>query len=292
MGTTVSISNESLSLTVCSLGAEMQTLVTSDGRSWLWNGDPASWSGRAPILFPIVGKARNDSVIINGTVFPMPLHGFAHCSEFAVVRAGRGICMHELRASAKTRQYFPFDFLLTVEHRLDGFSLIVTAQISNLDDVEMPFSFGFHPAFCWPLPGAEQEDHVIELDNAAEPEMVRHDKGLLLSARHPSPFREGKLKLGHEQFDDGPMIFPEGSGATLKYGVKDGPGLGLKFDNLPNLALWTKLRAPFICIEPWHGLAAELGGPDDIVARPSSMTLRSGHSAKFSYQVELPQSEF
>lgn len=222
----------------------------------------------------------------------MPLHGFAHSSEFALVVAEREMCIHQLRASPMTRQYFPFDFVLTVEHRLEGLSLVVTAQVSNLDALEMPFSFGFHPAFCWPLPGAEDKRHLVELANRAAPEMARQEKGLLLSARHASPFQDETLELGYEQFDGGPMIFPQGTGAGLRYGVADGPGLGFKFENLPNLALWTKLRAPFICIEPWHGLPADVGGSDDICARPSSMVLKPGDVAKFSYEAELPRGDF
>ena len=51
----ISLASEHLACTVDPLGAELQSLTGRDGRQWLWDGDPHYWSGRAPILFPIVG---------------------------------------------------------------------------------------------------------------------------------------------------------------------------------------------------------------------------------------------
>ena len=52
----VRIESDQLAVEVSSLGAEMQSLRTRDGRSWGWHGDPAFWAGRSPILFPIAVK--------------------------------------------------------------------------------------------------------------------------------------------------------------------------------------------------------------------------------------------
>ncbi len=54
------LQNEFLSLEVAPMGAEMQSLRTSAWDDFLWNGDATFWSGRAPVLFPIVGRAVDD----------------------------------------------------------------------------------------------------------------------------------------------------------------------------------------------------------------------------------------
>ena len=77
---TVRIANEHLSVEIAPLGAEMQSLVTSDGENWLWNGDAAFWTGRAPVLFPMVGRAPDDHVQIEGQRYPMSQHGCARRS--------------------------------------------------------------------------------------------------------------------------------------------------------------------------------------------------------------------
>jgi galactose mutarotase-like enzyme len=93
--------------------------------------------------------------------------------------------------------------------------------------------------------------------------------------------------LEHRYFENDAMIFPEGAGAGLTYGAEGGPRLHFSVDNLPNLALWTKPGAPFICIEPWHGTAPEIGASAEIAARPYSVTLAAKASARFGFSLEI-----
>lgn len=287
MPSTIRIGNQDLTVDVSSLGAEMQALTTSDGRSWLWTGDAAFWTGRSPILFPIVGKAPDDKIAIDGTVYPMAQHGFARRSEFVLAASTATMCRYELAASAATRAVYPFDFLLAVEHAVEGRALTVTAEVSNRDQKAMPFGLGFHPAFAWPLPDASGQSHTVTLDNQGEPRLVRLEGGLINPTPRPSPFDKGRLVLDHAMFEQDAMIFPEGAGEGLRYGVEGGPALRFRFENLPNLALWTKPGAPFLCVEPWHGTAAEAEAPSELSRRPYTSILASGSTARFAFTVEI-----
>ncbi|MCV9999868.1 aldose 1-epimerase family protein [Pararhizobium sp. YC-54] len=291
MPASVRIENEHLTVDISSLGAEMQAITSRDGRAWLWSGDATFWSGRSPILFPIVGKAPGDTVSIDGKTYPMAQHGFARRSEFSLAASTPAMCRYELAASEATRPVYPFEFSLAVEHRLDGHTLTVAAEVGNRDVKAMPFGIGFHPAFVWPLPGAAGQPHAVTLDNGAEPPLVRVQAGLLDSAVLPSPFQGGRLELDPAMFDADAMIFPEGAGTGLAYGAKGGPSLRFQFDNLPNLALWTKPGAPFLCIEPWHGMAARTGGSNALDERPYTVTLEPGATARFAFSVEIPSGE-
>ena len=282
------IRNAHLSVDISSLGAELQAIATADGRQWLWNGDPAWWSGRAPILFPIVGKAPGNTVTIEGQAYEMNQHGFARRSAFTVAAAAGDTCRFELEASEATRAVYPFAFRLALTYALDGATLTATAEIENRDTRPMPFGFGFHPAFAWPLPGADNRPHAITLDNGAEPALVRLQDGLIDPHRLPSPFSAGRLTLDPAMFEADAMIFPQGAGTGLTYAAEDGPALTFRFDNLPNLALWQKPGAPYICIEPWHGMAALRGGSDAIEERPSTSLLPPGETARFTYTVTFP----
>jgi galactose mutarotase-like enzyme len=282
------IANDHLTVEVSSLGSEMQSIISADGRNWLWNGDAAFWNGRSPILFPIVGKAPDNRLTIDGASCEMNQHGFARRSEFALAEASATSCRYELTASAATKAAYPFDFRLSLTHALDGTTLTVAAEVENLDDKPLPFGIGFHPAFVWPLPGAAGRPHTVTLDNGAEPALVRLENGLRLPQRLPSPFKQGHLVLDYAFFAEDAMIFPEGAGQGLVYGAEDGPSLKFRFENLPNLALWTKPGAPFLCVEPWHGTAAEIGMGDDIMARPYCIALPKGGTARFAFRVEIP----
>ncbi|MEH7881052.1 aldose 1-epimerase family protein [Rhizobium laguerreae] len=289
MPISIRIGNKDLTVDVSSFGAEMQALTSSDGRSWLWTGDAAFWTGRSPVLFPIVGKAPDDKVTIDGTVYPMVQHGFARRSEFVLAGSTETMCRFELVASDATRAAYPFDFQLAVVHAVEGRALTVTAEVTNRDQKAMPFGLGFHSAFAWPLPDASGRDHIVTLDNKGEPGLVRLQGGLINPAPLPSPFDGGRLVLDHAMFEQDAMIFPDGAGEGLSYGAEGGPTMQFHFENLPNLALWTKPGAPFLCVEPWHGMAAEAGGSSELSKRPSTTILAPGAMASFAFTVKIPE---
>lgn len=282
------ISSDHLTATIAPLGAELQSLTLADGRPLLWHGDPAFWAGRAPVLFPIVGRpAAGDRIAVNGHEAPMAQHGFARRSLFTRVQADARTCRHDLVASAETHAHYPCDFRLTVTHALDGPTLIVCAEVENLGAAPMPFGLGFHPAFRWPLPGCEGRPHHVVLDNGAAPAMARLEGGFLSAAHHPSPFQAGVLTLDPAQFAADAMIFPEGAGPGLCYRADRGPELRFRFDNLPNLALWSKPGAGFVCIEPWHGMAPRNADSAEIAARPFAVRLEAGGRMQFGYSVTV-----
>lgn len=285
MPTITRIANDVLSIEVSSLGAEMQAATTRDGTNWLWNGDAAFWTGRSPVLFPIVGKAPDDTLLIDGKAYSMAQHGFARRREFSLAAATETFCRYTLEATDETRASYPFDFRLSVEHSLDGATLTVVAEVENRGPDPMPFGCGFHPAFLWPLPGGEGKPHVVTLDNGAEPERQPLEAGLLSPAREASPFDNGRLVLAQGQFENDALVFPEDAGLGLTYAAEGGPALKFHFENLPNLALWTKPGAPFLCIEPWHGTAAEFGGSRELKDRPYTTVLSAGESRRFAFSV-------
>ncbi|MBB4952831.1 galactose mutarotase-like enzyme [Agrobacterium vitis] len=281
------LQNEHLTIEVSALGAELQSLTTQDGRSFLWNGDATFWGGRSPILFPIVGKAPDDRVMINGRSYPMAQHGIARRREFTLTTATETACCFTLTADDATKAVYPFDFSLLLDYQLSGASLTLTAQVSNRGDTAMPYGIGFHPAFLWPLPGADSRPHHIILDNGAEPALVRLKEGLLDETAHPSPFTAGQLTLDSSQYADDAMIFPQGAGSGLTYQAEGGPALHFSFENLPNLALWQKPGAPFICIEPWHGMAARNNGGAELIDRPYSVMLPPGETARYGLTITI-----
>ena len=46
------LSSSKLLVTISSLGADLHSLRTPDGREFLCQGDPSVWAARAPNLFP------------------------------------------------------------------------------------------------------------------------------------------------------------------------------------------------------------------------------------------------
>jgi len=263
----------------------MQYLRTASGDDLLWHGDGAFWSGRAPVLFPIVGRAVDDTVRAGGQTATMPQHGFARRSMFTLEEHSDTMCRHVLTDSKDSRAAYPFAFALRITHRLDGATLHVTAEVSNTGDAPMPFGLGFHPAFNWPLPHADDRPHHVTLAGGGSPDMrAITPEGLLRAEPLDGPFSQGDLEIAEHLFENGALVFPNGAD-TLRYGPKSGPSLAFKFHNLPDLALWRPTDAPFLCIEPWHGTASYVGDSPEIGERPNSIALPSKESVTFGYSV-------
>ncbi|KAA2313343.1 aldose 1-epimerase family protein [Pseudooceanicola sediminis] len=289
MPTETTITSPDLSVTLSDLGAELQSITTAAGDALLWHGDPAFWGGRAPILFPIVGRGPNDRIAVNGQEAAMRQHGFARHSTFQLVEVTPDRCVYALNDSAESRAVYPFAFRLTLTYHLIGPTLSVTAEVTNASETAMPFGLGFHPAFAWPLPGAGKAAHRITLANGAEPALARLVDGHLAPERSASPFDAGVLPLHPDLFDADALIFPGGAGDALSYRAPDSaaPALHFTFSNTPNLGIWSKPGAPFVCIEPWHGMAARTGDGPEIADRPHTTILAPGKTASFGYALRV-----
>src|SRR3954447_13717083 len=76
------IADGSISATIKRAGAELCSLKNAFQHELVWQAGPA-WPRHAPILFPIVGRLKNDALHVRGKSYPMKQHGFARDLDFA-----------------------------------------------------------------------------------------------------------------------------------------------------------------------------------------------------------------
>ena len=281
--TILKIGNRSLTVAVDPLGAELASIKTADGAEWLWQGDPHFWTGRAPILFPVVGRSPDETVSIGGRKFPMGNHGFARQSTFGVVEAGPETLRLRIVDSAQTRTSYPFAFVLDIVFALDGGVLINRGEVRNPGDAPMPLSFGFHPAFAWPLPGGEGATHFVTLADGEEPPTRRLGAKLILGRDdEPSVFSRGRFAPEPKDFERDAIILADVRSRTATFGVDGGPEIVVGWERLTSLGLWMKPGAKYLCIEPWQGLPPLVGGSDALEERPGIVWLEPGATRSFT----------
>jgi galactose mutarotase-like enzyme len=58
----VTLKNNKFTAVVTTHGAELIDFKDANGVSYIWSGDPAYWSGRNPLLFPIVGNLKDGKI--------------------------------------------------------------------------------------------------------------------------------------------------------------------------------------------------------------------------------------
>lgn len=253
------LKNEFITIGVNSLGAELVSLrKNNEDYEYMWSGDERYWTGRSPVLFPIVGSVHNEKTIIEGKEFQLKNHGFARRSEFELVEEAENKHIYELKYNDATMAMYPYKFVLRLIYLLEGTSVKITYEVKSVDDKPIYFQLGTHPGFMCPFDAAHQlTDYYLEFSQqetltryfASKQNLIIHDKqAQILTA-------DSILPLSAETFYDGALIFRDirSSSLTLKNRLNE-RFVCLSWENFPYLGVWQPKDAPFLCLEPWHGL--------------------------------------
>lgn len=247
------------------------------GRELLWHGDPAHWDRRAPLLFPVVGASAGGRVRIGHQHYPMPRHGFARDARFAIRERTADSVRLQLTETEASWTHYPFRFVLDVSAVLTGTALAMAVEVRNADTSDMPYAFGFHPAFPWPFDGGAPGDYAVVFEVPERPEVPEITADGLMAARtRPVPCDGARLPLDPALFREA-LCFLDAHSELVRFVAPSGAAIGLTVENMPHLALWTKPGAPFLSLEAWTGHADPEGFEGELFERPSIILLPSGH---------------
>jgi galactose mutarotase-like enzyme len=284
----IQIAGERLSAAIDPLGAELTWLRDAEGRELMTDADPAFWTGHAPILFPIVGRLNGDVLRIDGVEYPMKQHGFARRMAFAVTEHDATRATFRLTDNPDTRATYPFPFVLEVDFTIEVATLTMSARITNPGAAPLPASFGWHPAFAWPLPyGHLKEAHRVTFSTDEPEPLWEVADGLIVPARPPSPLEGRVLSLDDSLFEHDALIWDPVRSDRVSYGAPHGPALDVVFPDTPQLGIWTKPGARFLCIEPWHGHADPQGFTGAFRDKPGIFEIAPGEDWHCSVSVTL-----
>lgn len=286
----IQIASDRLTARINPLGAELWSLTDPAGAEYMTAANPAFWTGHAPLLFPIVGALRHGCYRIGRNTYPLPKHGFARTSRFDVAAQGPEHVRFRLIDSAETRVGWPFPFILDMEFRAEGDCLRMVASVTNPAEEPLWFSFGFHPAFAWPLPGGAVKDAHRITFAADEPQPVRRidpASGLLLAESEPTPVIGREFTPEAAQFGADALIWDRLASRSLTFGAEGGSRLEIGFPDTPMLGVWQKPGADYLCIEPWQGIADPADWEGDFRFKPGVIELAPGASRSFRMDVRV-----
>ena len=280
--------SSALEATIKADGAELCSLRNAEGIELLWQAGPA-WPRHSPLLFPIVGRLKNDQLRHRGNAYPMTQHGFARDVRFEWVEQGPKACKLALVDDEAMRARYPFAFRLDVTFTIDNADLKVAFDITNTGDENLPASIGAHPAFNWPLlPGLTKEAYALNFSDEEPAPIRRLEGGLMRAAQEPSPVRGKTLPLSERLFDDDAVIFDQLASRSVRYAADRGPSIEMSWEGLPQLGVWSKPGgAAFVCIEPWHGFASPSEFDGEFADKPGVMQIAPGEKRNLSYRIRI-----
>ena len=280
------LENECLRVSVADAGAELISVYDKSRRTErIWTGDPAVWNRHAPILFPFVGKVTDGKYRVGGKEYPMKTqHGFARDMEFACVEETAASIAHRLEACGATRAVYPYEFGLTVRHKLEGMRLRVEWTVENLGGEGMYFSIGGHPGFLLPE-GVSKEDAFILFPEADGLEYISASKaGYALPEKKRLP--GGAVRYQADIPDT--WIFENGQVKRVGIAAPDGqPYVMMDCRQFPMLAVWAKPKGPFICLEPWFGRTDDEGFCGSIDQKKGIQFLNGGEKKEIAYTIDF-----
>ncbi|KAA8433509.1 aldose 1-epimerase family protein [Weissella sagaensis] len=258
----VKLENENISVIISELGAELTSVTNREsGLEYMWTADPNFWGRHAPNLFPIVGRLKGDRYKYRDKTYFMTQHGFARDNEFDLVEKTATYARLRLVDTEETHSIYPFHFQFDVIYRLtDQDTLGVTYVVTNTDSHEIYFSVGGHPGFRVPL--AENEKFTDYYVNVEPNRIYNRSKlvGPYLDNNLDTTFNSSiPLRLRRDDYKNDAIILRlDGNPVSVVLArLGESNGVTMHIQDAQYVGIWTPYgkEAPFVCLEPWWGVA-------------------------------------
>lgn len=285
-----------LTVTISNHGAQLSSVKANNGGyEYLWQADPEVWGRHAPILFPIVGRLKDDRYSFNGNEYRMNQHGFVRDLDWELVFKDQEQMIFQVQSNDETYKIYPFEFKLRVTYQLHDFDLSVNYQVENTDKKILLFSIGGHPAF-----NADFANSKIVANRRRFYRYSLKGNYLDLSSKREFDFGVAR-KITRSDFSNDAIILKTVPGmteimleASLPDEQKNGEKkshrparISLSADDTEFIGIWSKNteQAKFVAIEPWWGVADTTGSDGVLKDKYGILALQSGQSQNFKYSI-------
>ena len=255
------IENNMLKVEISSKGAEIQSVKGIHTEyEYMWQADPKIWGRHAPVLFPIVGRLKNDEYTYDGKTYHLGQHGFARNQEFEVEKHTKESITFVLRDNEETRKVYPFKFELRVNYNLLNNLLEENFSVTNTDDKELIFGVGGHPGFNLPVNKETVKEDYYFATQPSEARVRIPLEGAYLSWNERSlASTDSLITISDDLFKNDALIY-ELRGHDNKISLKTEKSkfhINVWTRDAPFVGIWSQYPKTdnYVCIEPWWGIA-------------------------------------
>lgn len=288
-----SIQNKKIKISIKDIGAELGSIISlTNNKEYLWRGDSNFWGGQAPILFPFVGRLKEDTFYVEGKAYSQKQHGFFRRSdEINLVEKTDTKITYRHTHTNETLKVYPFQFEFTTSYELIENKIIIVHEVVNLGESTMYFSIGEHPAFNCSLHD-ENESYdscsiIFEQEETDDTWNLNND-GLFDTTTTPVLNKTKSLELHKNSFDKDAMVFKNlNSNKVTLLNANEGPLITVEFKDFSYLGIWSKPNAPFVCIEPWQGYADANNSSQKLEEKEAITKLKPKEKHISSYSITI-----
>lgn len=289
----ITLENEQIRAVIETIGAELQELKNlTNGISYLWSGDPAYWGKFSPILFPIVGTLKENTYYHNNHPYSLPRHGFARERNFECIQQTADSASFLLTDDASTKEVFPFAFQLVIRYTLLNNLLSCAYMVTNPGSEDLYFSIGAHPAFAVPVGASSEaphyEDYFLQFNQSSSLQRYQLDKGLIGKETAEILLENHRLPLSNSLFQDDAIVLKNLPDTSISLRTdKHAHGLDFDFRDFPFFGIWAAPNAPFICLEPWCGIADSIDHNQQLEQKEGINQLQPGAVFERNWTVKV-----
>jgi galactose mutarotase-like enzyme len=256
---TITLKNKKYTAEIKVAGAELISFKANDtGIEYIWGGDPEYWGRHTPVLFPHVGQVKDGKFSIDGVEYESGQHGFARDNDFSVVEQNDQFVLLSFSYNVETLKRYPYKFELLISYTLSDEGIDTEWLVQNIDDQDIYFGIGGHPAFNTPLEeGLSFEDYYFEVEPAAVRTRIPFVPPFL-DVKNAYQEELNIVPITHETFNNDALVYEtEGATSITLKSDKSEHSLTLSYDDIPYVGLWSPYpkESPFVCIEPWWSFA-------------------------------------
>jgi galactose mutarotase-like enzyme len=279
----VQIANEFIVATFDTLGAELISLKSND-KEYIWEGNPSFWDKQSHILFPTIGSLKDDTYFLKGKAYHLPRHGFAREKQFQVIEHSADKIIFSLKDDAETFKVYPFSFEVQIAYVVVKNKMEVHYKVQNNSEDKMYFSIGGHPGFAL---SEDFEKYLLLFENEKQLCFSLLENHLLLDTTQILETNNKTLALNYELFEKDALVFKNHKikSITIQESGKD--FVKVSFKGFPDLCIWTKVSAPFICIEPWFGHADVVKTNQELTEKQGIINLPINELFQSVYTIEI-----
>lgn len=281
---TTTIKNSNLSAEINPFGAELISLKSNNNKEYIWEGNPDFWGKHSPVLFPIVGTLKNNSFLYEGTQYHLSRHGFARDMTFELIEKKENSATFSIKSSMETLKKYPFEFELQLIYTLHNSNLDIEYKVINTGKSKMPFSIGAHPAFAL-VGNFKNYSIAFEKEEPLEYHLLEND--LISSKTATIQSNQKQIPLTYDLFENDALIFKKLQSNALTILEDSNPVLTVHFEDFPSLGIWTKMNAPFLCIEPWFGYSDTNENSGNLFEKEGIQVLDKDQTFQAKFSIEI-----
>jgi len=272
-------------------GAELCSLKNTQNNLeyiWQYEGKPF-WQRHAPVLFPIVGKLKDDAYIYAGKTYQMKQHGLVRDMEWEFVSQTQDSLHFKVCSNEATLKQYPFPFELHAFYQLSENQLISNYKLLNTGESQMYFSFGLHPAFHCPLlPTDDLNEYYISFEKEEYAKRAFLEKSLYNFDYQLVMNVSKKLFMADFTFEDDAIVFKSLNSRKIKLETTAHEHfVEISFPAFHQLGIWKEVGAPFLCLEPWCGYADSVAGNIDFTHKEGILTLEAGKTWEIGCDIRV-----